>query len=168
EGITELVRHAEDKGLITGLITNGRLLTEPKASELAGAGLDFAQITLESLIPEVHDKMVGVEGAWAETVDGIRNSASRIYTTTNTTITMDNADTVLETIRFIKSLGVEKFGLNALIRSRRGASHEGLEPPKLKTLLEEVIGTSADEDFPFIWYTPTCYKELNPVALALG
>lgn len=171
EGITELVRHAEDKGLITGLITNGRLLTETKVCELAGAGLDFAQITLESVIPEVHDKMVGAEGAWAVTVDGIRNAAnaaSRIYTTTNTTITMDNADTVLETIRFIKSLGVEKFGLNALIRSRRGASHEGLEPPELKTLLEEVIRISADEDFPFIWYTPTCYKELNPVALALG
>ncbi len=171
EGITELVRHAEDKGLITGLITNGRLLTETKVCELAGAGLDFAQITLESVIPEVHDKMVGAEGAWAVTVDGIRNAAnaaSRIYTTTNTTITMDNADTVLETIRFIKSLGVEKFGLNALIRSRRGASHEGLEPPELRTLLEEVIRISADEDFPFIWYTPTCYKELNPVALALG
>ncbi|MGI6660746.1 MAG: radical SAM protein [Bacillota bacterium] len=166
--IVQLVRHAEDKGLITGLITNGRLLTEPKVNELADAGLDFAQVTLESVDPGIHDKMVGVAGAWAEAVDGIRNAASKIYTTTNTTITKDNADTVLETIRFVKSLGVEKFGLNALIRSRRGVSHEGVELPELKSLIEEVIRVSADEDFPFIWYTPTCYKELNPVALALG
>ncbi|MGI6619995.1 MAG: radical SAM protein [Bacillota bacterium] len=168
EGISELVRHAEDKGLITGLITNGRLLTQAKVNELADAGLDFAQITLESVVPEVHDKMVGAEGAWAETVDGIKNAAAKVYTTTNTTITTDNADTVLDTIRFIKSLGVRKFGLNALIRSRRGVAHEGLELPELKSLIEEVIRVSADEDFPFIWYTPTCYKELNPVALALG
>ena len=44
------------------------------------------------------------------------------------TITRDNKDTVIETIRFIKSLGVKKFGLNALIRSGRGVSHEGLDP----------------------------------------
>ncbi len=168
DDIEALVQHAEDSGLITGLITNGRLLTKPKVDGLATAGLDFAQVTLESLSPEVHDKMVGVKGAWAETVDGIRNAASRIYTTTNTTITSDNEDTVIETIRFIKSLGVQKFGLNALIRSGRGVSHEGLEPAELKDLLDEVIKVSADEDFPFIWYTPTCYKELNPVDLALG
>ncbi len=47
-------------------------------------------------------------------------------------------------------------------------SHEGLDPAELKAILNEVIKVSADEDFPFIWYTPTCYKELNPVALALG
>lgn len=168
DGIDVLVQHAEDSGLITGLITNGRLLTGPRVAELAEGGLDFAQVTLESLSPEVHDKMVGVEGAWAETVDGIRNAASRIYTTTNTTITRDNKDSVIETIRFIKTLGVKKFGLNALIRSGRGVSHEGLEPEELKDLLDEVIKVSADEDFPFIWYTPTCYKELNPVDLALG
>lgn len=166
--IEELVQHAEDCGCITGLITNGRLLTVPKVDALARAGLDFIQVTLESVSPEIHDKMVGVEGAWAETVEGIRNASSKIYTTTNTTITADNKGTVLETIRFIKSLGAQKFGLNALIRSGRGTSHEGLEPVELKALLEDVVGVAADEDFPFIWYTPTCYKELNPVALGLG
>ena len=168
DDITALVQHAEDSGLVTGVITNGRLLTESRAGILARAGLDFAQITLESISPEIHDKMVGVKGAWAETVEGIKNAASSIYTTTNTTITRDNKDTVIETIRFIKSLGVKKFGLNALIRSGRGVSHEGLDPAELKAILNEVIKVSADEDFPFIWYTPTCYKELNPVALALG
>ncbi|NIV39991.1 MAG: radical SAM protein, partial [Anaerolineae bacterium] len=59
----------EDIGLITGLQTNGRKLADRAyLDELLLAGLDHIQITLESHDAAIHDRMVGVEGAWAETV----------------------------------------------------------------------------------------------------
>lgn len=168
QDLEELIREAQESGCITGLITNGRLLTEERVAGLAEAGLDFVQVTLESIQPEVHDRMVCAEGAWAETVQGIRNASGLIYTTTNTTVTPENKDTVLATIPFLKDLGVRKFGLNALIRSGRGTGAEGLEGPELRRLLEKVIEVSSGLSFPFIWYTPACYKDVNPVALGLG
>ena len=166
--LEDMLREAQDLGCITGLITNGRLLTEKRVGSLADAGLDFAQVTLESLDEAVHDRMVASKGAWSETVAGIKNAAQRIYTTTNTTITQENKETVLQTIPFLKRLGVKKFGLNALIRSGRGTDAEGLDAGGLGHLLEKVVEVSSDFSFPFIWYTPTCYKDLNPVSLGLG
>ncbi len=166
--LEEILQEAQDQGCVTGLITNGRLLTEKRVKSLADAGLDFVQITLESSDEAVHDKMVASPRAWRETVAGIRNAAQRIYTTTNTTVTQDNKHTILDTVRFLKDLGVKKFGINALIRSGRGTDAAGLEPAELRQLLDKVSKTSSDLQFPFIWYTPACYKDVNPVALGLG
>lgn len=166
--LEDILETAQNAGCVTGLITNGRLLTEKRVKSLAGAGLDFVQVTLESSEEAVHDRMVAAEGAWKETVAGIRNAASRIYTTTNTTVTQDNKGTILDTVRFLKGLGVRKFGINALIRSGRGEEAAGVDPAELRPLLERVVRESAEQDLPFIWYTPACYKDVNPVALGLG
>lgn len=166
--LDRLVQSAETQGCVTGLITNGRLLTGERVESLSRSGLDFAQITLESLDNEIHDDMVGSPGAWAETVEGIKNACSRFFVTTNTTVTPANKHTLFDTVRFLKDLGVRKFGINALIRSGRGAGHDGLPASELPPILEAVRKISSQLDFPFIWYTPTCYRELDPVKLGLG
>jgi radical SAM protein with 4Fe4S-binding SPASM domain len=166
--LEDILRFAQDAGCVTGLITNGRLLTEKRVTSLADAGLDFVQVTLESSEEAVHDRIVGSPGAWLETVAGIRNASQAIYTTTNTTVTQENKRTIPDTVRFLKGLGVRKFGINALIRSGRGTDAAGVEPAELRRILEKVVTRSAELDFPFIWYTPACYKEVNPVALGLG
>jgi MoaA/NifB/PqqE/SkfB family radical SAM enzyme len=112
EELPELLRYGQKKGLVTGLITNGRRLTDEFfVKSLEEAGLDFVQITLESHNPEVHDLITGISGSWKETVAGIRNLIpTQIYTTTNTTLSMYNAGDFLDTIDFIKELGVAAFG----------------------------------------------------------
>ena len=46
--LIELISYAEQKGMVTGLNTNGRRLKDPKFGEqLVAAGLDHVQITLE-------------------------------------------------------------------------------------------------------------------------
>ncbi|MBE3519968.1 MAG: radical SAM protein [Firmicutes bacterium] len=67
EDLDELVAYAGKCGCVTGLITNGRLLTRDRVQALFRAGLDFTQITLESSDPKIHDGMTGVEGSWTET-----------------------------------------------------------------------------------------------------
>lgn len=168
EDLDELIHFAEELGLVTGLITNGRLLTREKCAVLAQAGLDYVQITIESDQASVHDSMVGCE-AFGETVEGIKNAlAAGIYTTTNMTLTEHNLETLFSTIPFLADLGVKKFGINAVINAGRGTSTTALTPDELKPLLREVLSLAHQLDMEFTWFTPTCYCDLNPVDMGLG
>ena len=104
EDLPELLLYSQEKGLVTGLITNGRSLKDKKyVKTLEEAGLDFVQVTLESHIPEVHDSMTGNKGSWKETITGIKNLIpTSIFTTTNSTLSKYNAEDFLETIDFLK------------------------------------------------------------------
>ncbi|HTX44000.1 MAG TPA: radical SAM protein, partial [Methanocella sp.] len=165
--LEELVAYAEGHDVVTGLITNGRLLTKERVASLKRAGLDYVQITIESPDPAVHDKMCGV-ASFGETVAGIKNSVNELFTTTNTTITRQNYETVKGLVPFLHGLGVRKFGLNAIIRAGKGVQAEGLTPEELKELLPDVINKANELGMEFIWYTPTRYHQLNPVEMGLG
>ena len=169
--LVELVEYAEDVGLITGLQTNGRELRHRAyVDELLLAGLDHIQITLESHDPAIHDGMVGVEGAWEETVEGIRTVVDAdIYMMTNTTITTENADGIEETIAFAASLGVPTFGCNSLIYSGAAvAVGNGILESELVPILERVKEATQRHHMRLIWYTPTQYCEFDPVGMELG
>ena len=59
DDLLELIEYAEDLGMITGLLTNGvRLADEKFVARLKEAGLDYVQITLESQLEEIHNRMV--------------------------------------------------------------------------------------------------------------
>jgi radical SAM protein with 4Fe4S-binding SPASM domain len=167
----ELVQYAEDIGLITGLQTNGRKLADRAyLDELLLAGLDHIQITLESYDAAVHDRMVGVEGAWAETVEGIKTVVDAdVYMMTNTTMTTENVEGIEETIAFAASLGVPTFGCNSLIYSGSGvAVGSGIAESDLEPILERVKEATQAAHQRLIWYTPTQYCEFDPVGMELG
>jgi len=173
EDLPELIAHAQKIGIVTGLVTNGRRLKDKDfVSTLEKAGLDFAQVTLESSNPEIHDEMTGSRGSWQETIEGIRNLIpTTIYTTTNTTLTKLNAAGFLETLDLVNSMGVKAFGCNGLIHSGKGslfAEENALRPDELKSMLQEVQEKASHLAMDFLWYTPTRYCELNPVSLGLG
>lgn len=173
EDLPELLKYAQDKGIVTGLITNGRRLSDiAYVKNLEKAGLDFVQVTLESHKPAVHDKMTGARGSWTETVQGIKNAQStQIYVTTNTTLSKYNAPNFLDTIDFIKELGVPAFGANSLIyagKADKGLQKFALPLDKLKEILMETSEKASRLGLKFLWYTPTQYCRLNPVNLGLG
>jgi radical SAM protein with 4Fe4S-binding SPASM domain len=163
-----LVAHAKKLGMIVGLITNGRLLTKDKVTELENAGLDFVQITIESHEEAVHNRMVGRD-AFSETISGIKNSLdSSLKVTTNTTMTVLNANTVLDTVKILLEMGVTHIGLNGLIRAQRGIGKEGLSPMELESILDRAKTLCAEFGAELIWFTPTCYKDFNPLKESLG
>ena len=173
EDLPELLKYAQDKGIVTGLITNGRRLSDMAyVKNLEKAGLDFVQVTLESRRPAVHDKMTGAEGSWTETVQGIKNAQStQIYVSTNTTLSKYNASDFPDTIEFIKELGVPAFGANSLIyagKANKGLQKFALPLDKLKEILMETSEKASRLGLKFLWYTPTQYCRLNPVNLGLG
>jgi radical SAM protein with 4Fe4S-binding SPASM domain len=171
--LPELLLYGQNKGLVTGLITNGRKLKDKTYVEaLEKTGLDFIQVTLESHKPKIHDLMTATKGSWKETVAGIKNIIpTQIYATTNTTLSKYNASDFLETIDFLKKLGVAAFGCNSLIYSGKAnaISEEFVLPLKtLRELLPKIHEKANQLGLKFLWYTPTQYCRLDPVKLGLG
>jgi radical SAM protein with 4Fe4S-binding SPASM domain len=169
--LPELISYAKDLGQITGLLSNGRRLSDPKYVDgLVEAGLDHVQITLESHIAEVHDRMVGSVGAWKQTVAGIRNVLDReLYVMTNSTLLQENAFEFGLTIDFLAELGVPTVGCNALIYAGSGETvGTGLAEGSLEPILEMVREKTDHNGQRLIWYTPTQYCHFDPVQMELG
>lgn len=171
DDLPELIRHAENNGQITGLNTNGRKLKDPDyLQNLIDAGLDHVQITLESHLPNIHDQMVCLPGAWQETVAGLHNAlVSRLYVMTNTTMLKLNSPYMEDTLEFLGQLGLKTIGLNALIYSGRGKTvGTGLSELELQPLLEQAKRITQKYSQRLIWYTPTQYCNFDPVQMDLG
>ncbi len=171
EDLPDLIRHAEKNGQITGLNTNGRKLSDKSyVNRLVESGLDHVQITLESHDARIHDKMVCHEGAWEETVTGIRNVLdTRLYVMTNTTMLTHNQSSIPQTLEFLAAIGLPTVGLNALIYSGRGKTvGTGLLEAELSPLLNLAKKITSDHNQKLIWYTPTQYCNFDPVLMDLG
>jgi len=173
EDLPGLLLYAQNKGIVTGLITNGRKLKDKDyVKTLEKAGLDFIQFTLESHEPKIHDSMTGAKGSWKETVEGIKNVIpTKIYATTNTTLSRYNAHNFLQTVDFIKKLGVAGFGCNSLIYSGKATEigdKFAVSVETLKELLPKVRDKATQLGLKFLWYTPTQYCRFDPVSLGLG
>lgn len=173
EDLPELLLYAQNKGMVTGLITNGRRLKDKSYVEtLEKTGLDFVQVTLESKKAEIHDLMTGTKGSWKETVAGIKNAVqTKIYVTTNTTLSKYNVNDFLKTVDFIKELGVAAFGCNSLIYSGKAnaiSEEFALPMETLNEILPKIRDKANQFGLKFLWYTPTQYCRFDPVKLGLG
>ncbi len=173
EDLVELIRYAESKELVTGLVTNGRKLNDKAyVDELVKSGLDHIQITLESHIEKIHDKITKEKGSWKETVKGIKNAvATPVYTITNTTLNKHNIKSILGTVKFVHSLGIEQFACNGIIysgKARKIASDFALDEKTLKSILPKIRDEAVKFGMKILWYTPTQYCLLNPLELELG
>ncbi|MBM4237352.1 MAG: radical SAM protein [Euryarchaeota archaeon] len=132
-------------------------------------GLDHVQITVLSFRESVHDRLVGDDGAWKETVAGLKVALQEdLYVSTNTTIMRSNLDDMEETMRFLAGLGVKNIAFNGIIRSGGGKTAESISYEELSSLLPRLKTIAAETGSRLIWYTPTPYCEFNPINRGLG
>jgi radical SAM protein with 4Fe4S-binding SPASM domain len=169
DDLVELIEHSKE--FVTGLVTNGRLLTS-LAGQLNQAELDYVQVSLESHLPEVHDKMVGVKGAWKETRDGIMEALKNyLAVITNTTLTRDNLALFPDLIQAGSQLGLTMMACNTLICSGRGTCSKkdaGVPLEDLKSVLSKAVEKAQKVGVKLEWYSPTCYKQFNPLDFGFG
>ena len=169
---TDLVELVESsKEFVTGLVTNGRTLAS-LAGDLVRAELDYVQVSWESHLPEIHDKMVCVAGAWRETRDGIAAALQQgMSVITNTTLTKDNLELFPETIKAGAALGLKMMACNTLICSGRVTRRQKeAEVPvdELVRVLGKAVDTARDAGVKLEWYSPTCYRQFNPIEFGFG
>lgn len=168
--LTDLIAHADQRGPICGMNTNGRRLAgAPYVDRLVTAGLNHVQITLGSHRPDVHDRMTSA-GSFRQTVRGIENAlASPLHTITNTTLMRMNADEIDRTVMFLHRLGVRTFAVNGMIRAGGGTAEndQAIPEQELSPLLIRIRDRAEELGMRFLWYTPTRYCRLSPLELDL-
>jgi len=134
--------------------------------------LDYVQVSLESYLPAVHDRMVGVKGAWQETRDGIIAALkNELEVITNTTLTGDNLKTFPDLIQAGSEMGLKMMACNTLICSGRGTCSKkdsGVSAESLKSTLSRAVEIARRAGIKLEWYSPTCYKQFNPLELGFG
>ena len=171
DDLPELIQHAESNGQITGLNTNARRLADAAyVQRLVEAGLDHVQITVESCDEKIHDDMMRLNGAFRQTIAGLKNVlATKLYVMTNTTMLRTNVHKIPDTLDFLAEIGVPTIGLNALIYSGHGLTvGTGLRENELQPILDVATQKTSERGQRLIWYTPTQYCEFDPTASNLG
>ncbi len=169
--LTRIIQYADQLGLIVGMNTNGRLLSQKNITQaIADAGLNHVQVTLESWDQEVHDTMVNASGAFSQTVEGIKNAvACGLHTITNTTITRQNQHHAVDTIDFVHTLGLHTFAMNGMIYAGGGRADPAAIPSEeMAALLDAVRDRAESLDMRFLWYTVTDYCRFSPLELGLS
>jgi MoaA/NifB/PqqE/SkfB family radical SAM enzyme len=93
-------------------ITNGRMFSYRKLADRAiAAGLNEATFSLHGHNPELHDKLVGVAGAFQQSLAGLTNLAGRIVVNVDVVLNRLNLPHLREILEFYIGLGVTEFDL---------------------------------------------------------
>jgi len=102
----KVLEHCQKRGLHVTLATNGTMLTPEMCARLRDAQVKYIEVSIDSIHPEEHDEFRGQQGAWARTIQGIKNSvAAGVKTGMAVCFTRRNVDTVDEVVKFAVDLG---------------------------------------------------------------
>ena len=140
EDLIELIDHA--RWFVTRLNTNGIRLTKEYCEKLYEASLDSMQITFYSHDAAIHNELVGAP-MYDKTLDGIKNAlAAGINISINTPLCTKNRDYV-ETLKFLKELGVTYVTCSGLITTGNAAKEASenlqLSKDEIKDILQQAI-----------------------------
>ena len=146
--LAELLMRAEDLGLVTGLITDGRKLGDTRyLKTLLDAGLDHAMIVLQPGKKETWDSLASF-AYWRKVLN------DDIFIAAHLTLTKQNAKGANALIDRIAESGVRALSLSA-------------GDPALAAAMESAREHAAQRGLPLVWDLPVPYTALNPVALEL-
>lgn len=137
----EVLAKCRERGFHVTIATNGMLLTPEMCARLKEAGVKYIEVSIDSLNPEEHDEFRGMRGAWARSIQGIKNSvAAGIRTGMATCFTRETVHTVDEVIQFAIDLGCKTFAHFNFIPVGRGKEimHHDLTPSQRELLMRKL------------------------------
>lgn len=126
-----IAKRASENGIELELLTNGMQATTNVARELYDAGVRYAQVSLDSARPEVHDRQRGVRGAWEKTIKGIQNLRNAgISVMAATVITSGTIDHFEETKQFLREIA-DTVKMGPVMPMGRGENNSCLLTPEM-------------------------------------
>jgi radical SAM protein with 4Fe4S-binding SPASM domain len=113
--VVEIGKHLKRGGRKVSVITNGTLITEKLAKELASADIEvFVSLTAPSA--SLHDETVGKKGAYRKAIQGIQHLVDKgVRTGINMVVTQRNKTLIQEMGFLAAKLGVGAFSASRLI-----------------------------------------------------
>jgi 12,18-didecarboxysiroheme deacetylase len=119
--LPELAQYAVSKGMRAVISTNGTLITREKARIFKAIGLSYVGISLDGL-REVNDRFRGVDGAFAQALEGIRNCREAgIKVGLRFTINKRNADQVGPIFDLLREENIPRVCFYHLVYAGRGS-----------------------------------------------
>ena len=124
------------------LATNGVLLTPETVARLVKFGVKYVEVSIDSLDAAEHDRFRGRQGAWARSIQGIRNCVQAgMRTGLATCFTRHTVETVDQVIAFAVELGCSTFSHFNFIPVGRGKDmiDADLTPAQREWLLQRLV-----------------------------
>jgi MoaA/NifB/PqqE/SkfB family radical SAM enzyme len=114
--LPELIAHAAGLGMRVTLTTNGTLVTKEKAKALIEAGLRGVNVSIDSPIRKVHEKVRGVEGSFKLTTKAVAlfnkyAHKGKLTVRINTVISRENYPSLITLPDLAHELGADGINL---------------------------------------------------------
>jgi len=124
----ELIQYGSKIGLSMGLTPSATPLVTPTLlQELKDAGLQRLALSIDGLVPDVHDRFRGREGSFARTVQILETAyALNISTQVNTTLHAGTIPVLDKLSAFMSTLGISLWSLFTIVPT--GRATESLMP----------------------------------------
>ncbi|WP_245434500.1 radical SAM/SPASM domain-containing protein [Pseudolabrys taiwanensis] len=137
----ELVAAFARHGILCGLQTGGRALTEAKIAAAARAGLKAVGVSIDGS-PATHDDLRGVKGSHAQAVAAIRHSRRQgLMTTANSQVNRRNVGELRDIFDTIIDAGASAWQVQLTVPMGNAADDPNLilQPYELATVLPELF-----------------------------
>ncbi|MEW5939633.1 MAG: radical SAM protein [Chloroflexota bacterium] len=146
----DLVAHARQSGIRVTMTSNGTLIDKVKAKALVEAGLRGINISIDSPIRKVHEKIRGIEGSWkltARAVEYFRKYArkGKINIRINTVVSRENFDTLVTLPDVAHELGAD--GINLIPVDDHCGEHLSLRKKDIAFFNESIAPQIASRAF---------------------
>jgi len=136
--LLRIIRATKKAGMMTGLTTNGTLLTKEIASQLAKLGVPV-QVSLDGARATTHERIRGKSGSYQQAIDAIHIlTGLGVDTRIGTVVMRPNLNEIPRMPQVIQSLGVKIWNLMLLIPVGRATKSLMISPSQLKDLATEL------------------------------
>lgn len=117
------------------VLSNGTLITQKVATQLAKKRIKGLQISLDAFNPALHDKIRGKLGTWEKATRGIKYAIDAgTSVTIRTTVYRENSQEATSLLEFAHDIGASIYAIRRVVPSGRGGSVDLLKPDELRSL----------------------------------
>lgn len=126
-----VIASVAQRGLSPVLVTNGRALAKPgRVAHLVGLGLAGVRVSLHGATPAVHDALVGVPGAFRQTLTALAHTAAtRARRTISFVLTRSNAEELPALLELMKRVVCDELELRDVLPTPDRERFEALRLP---------------------------------------
>ncbi len=141
----KIINIFKNNGCIVQVTSNGLTLRDKMLEQIYESGIDRLTISVDSHLPDVYQKIRGVDGA-AKVLENIkqimRTKPKHLSIDTNTVLCFDNANTFLNTLDHLISMQIPKINFSAVTTFQNNylmqESKENLRDISL-SLIEDIV-----------------------------
>ena len=119
QDIPDIVRHASDLGILTGVVSNGTLIDRALARRLVDSGLGYIHISVDGIKAQTHDEIRGIPGVFAKTMAAVdylaeESRGSGMSICLATVISRRNMNELGDIVRLVEQKGLDGVIFNPL------------------------------------------------------